>query len=399
MRQNVPAIEGGKPVRKTYLTFGAPDIGSGEIREVTRTLRTGWISTGPRVARFEDMMGNYVGSRFTKAVHSCTAALHLSLVAAGVGIGDEVITTPLTFSATANTILHVGATPVFADVDKVTGNIDPKEIEKHISKKTKAIIPVHLYGRPCRMDAIMALAKQYKLAVIEDAAHAFGASFHGKKIGTIGDATCFSFYVTKNLVTGEGGMVTTNRNEWAKTIEMYALHGMSRGAWKRYSDAGYSHYLIEVPGYKYNMMDLQAALGIVQLKKFPAMQKRRAVIWKQYLTAFKDLPLTLPVDPESNVIHAQHLFTILADLSKLRVGRDHMLQALHKENIGIGVHFVSLHVHPYYKKRFGFKKHDFPHALYLSDRTISLPLSSRLTDKDVKDVIAAVRKVFLYYTR
>ncbi|KKU86002.1 MAG: Glutamine-scyllo-inositol transaminase [Candidatus Gottesmanbacteria bacterium GW2011_GWA2_47_9] len=393
------AIDGGRPIRQKYLTFGAPDIGREEIREVTDTLKSGWISTGPKVARFEGLVGQYLKCRFVKAVHSCTAALHLSLIAAGIGKGDEVITTPLTFSATANVILHVGAIPIFADVDPVTGNIDPKEIEKHITKHTKAIIPVHLYGRPCRMDTIMAIAKRHKLIVIEDAAHAFGASFQGKNVGTIGDATCFSFYVTKNLVTGEGGMVTTSRAPWVSKIEMYALHGMSRGAWKRYSDAGYSHYLIEVPGYKYNMMDLQAALGVVQLKKFPVMQKRRAVIWQRYLEAFKDLPLMLPAPAESDTVHAQHLFTVLANLSKLRVDRNQILQALHKENIGVGVHFISLHVHPYYRKRFGFKKRDFPNALYHSDRTISLPLSSRLTNQDVDDVIAAVRKVFLHYTR
>ena len=393
------AIDGGRPIRQKYLTFGAPDIGREEIREVTDTLKSGWISTGPKVARFEGLVGQYLKCRFVKAVHSCTAALHLSLIAAGIGKGDEVITTPLTFSATANVILHVGAIPIFADVDPVTGNIDPKEIEKHITKHTKAIIPVHLYGRPCRMDTIMAIAKRHKLVVIEDAAHAFGASFQGKNVGTIGDATCFSFYVTKNLVTGEGGMVTTSRAPWVSKIEMYALHGMSRGAWKRYSDAGYSHYLIEVPGYKYNMMDLQAALGVVQLKKFPVMQKRRAVIWQRYLEAFKDLPLMLPAPAESDTVHAQHLFTVLANLSKLRVDRNQILQALHKENIGVGVHFISLHVHPYYRKRFGFKKRDFPNALYHSDRTISLPLSSRLTNQDVDDVIAAVRKVFLHYTR
>jgi len=393
------AIDGGRPIRQKYLTFGAPDIGREEIREVTDTLKSGWISTGPKVARFEGLVGQYLKCRFVKAVHSCTAALHLSLIAAGIGKGDEVITTPLTFSATANVILHVGAIPIFADVDPVTGNIDPKEIEKYITKHTKAIIPVHLYGRPCRMDTIMAIAKRHKLIVIEDAAHAFGASFQGKNVGTIGDATCFSFYVTKNLVTGEGGMVTTSRAPWVSKIEMYALHGMSRGAWKRYSDAGYSHYLIEVPGYKYNMMDLQAALGVVQLKKFPVMQKRRAVIWQRYLEAFKDLPLMLPAPAESDTVHAQHLFTVLANLSKLRVDRNQILQALHKENIGVGVHFISLHVHPYYRKRFGFKKRDFPNALYHSDRTISLPLSSRLTNQDVDDVIAAVRKVFLHYTR
>lgn len=392
-----PAIEGGKPARDQYLIFGAPLVGEGEIEEVVDSLRSGWLSTGPKVARFENDVKKYLQCRYALALNSCTAAMHLSLIAAGVGRGDEVITTPLTFSATANVILHVGAKPVFVDVEKATGNIDAKNIERYITKNTKAIMPVHLYGRPCEMDTIMRIAKKYKLFVIEDAAHAFGASYKGKKIGTIGDFTCFSFYVTKNLITGEGGMVTTDRKKWADLIAMYALHGMSKGAWRRYSDAGYSHYLIQVPGYKYNMMDLAAAIGIHQLRKFNAMQAKRAQIWETYNKGLQGLPIDLPAPTENGNIHAFHLYTIQLHLEKLKVNRDFILQALHKENIGTGVHFISLHIHPFYKKLFNFKKDDFPNAAYISDRTISLPLSAKLSEKDINDVILALRKILLCY--
>lgn len=394
-----PVIAGGQPVRKKYLIFGSPLIGQEEINEVIASLKTGWLSTGPKVTRFEEDVKKYLGCPFVRAVNSCTAAMHLSLIVAGIGRGDEVITSPLTFSATANVILHVGATPVFVDVNRNTGNIDVNLIEAKITKKTKAILPVHLYGRPCRMDRIMSLAKKHKLIVIEDAAHAFGAEYHGKKIGTIGDSTCFSFYVTKNLITGEGGMVTIKKRKWADLMEMYALHGMSRGAWKRYSDKGYSHYLIRVPGYKYNMMDLQAAIGIHQLKKFKAMQKRRQEIWDKYNQAFSDLPLELPAPFEKNTVHGLHLYTTLVNLEKLKTNRDFFLQALHRENIGSGVHFISLHLHPYYQKRFGFKRNDFPNAAYISERTISLPLSAKMTDKDVADVVQAVRKILKFYQK
>lgn len=385
-----------KSARKNYLVFGEPLVGKEEIREVLETLESGWISTGPKVALFEQNVKKYIKTKYAKAVNSCTAAMHLSLIASGVSRGDEVITSPLTFSATANVILHVGAKPVFVDVEKQTGNIDTTLIEKKITSRTKAIIPVHLYGRPCDMDKIMKLARKYKLLVIEDAAHAFGAAYKGKKIGTIGDLTCFSFYVTKNLITGEGGMVTTKNKKWAQNIEMYALHGMDKGAWGRYSDKGYSHYLIQVPGYKYNMMDLQAAIGLHQLKKFDKMQKRRKQIWDMYDKGLKDLPLKLPYPIGNDIIHARHLYTILLDLEKLKVNRDYVLQALHKKNIGTGVHFISLHLHPYYKKTFGFKKNDFPNATYISERTISLPFSAKLTDKDVYGVILALRKILSY---
>lgn len=398
-KSSKPAIIGGQPVRKQYLIFGSPLIGQEEINEVVDSLKSGWLSTGPKVALFEEAVKKYLGCRFAKAVNSCTAAMHLALIIADIGPKDEVITTPLTFSSTANVILHVGAQPVFVDVEERTGNINVDLIEEKITKKTKAIMPVHLYGRPCRMDKIIKLAKKHNLMVIEDAAHALGSEYHGQKIGTIGDFTCFSFYVTKNLITGEGGMVTLKKKKWADLIEMYALHGMNRGAWKRYSDAGFLHYLIQVPGYKYNMMDLQAAIGIHQLKKFPKMQKRRAIIWRKYNQLLADLPLELPAPFEKDTVHSLHLYTILLKLEKLKVNRDFVLQALHQENIGAGVHFISLHLHPYYRKRFGFKKNDFPNATYISQRTISLPFSAKLTNQDVNDVMRGLRKILKYYEK
>lgn len=399
MKKGKPAIDGGSRLRKNYLVFGSPLVEKEEINEVTDSMKSGWLSTGPKAASFEGLIKNYLKTKHVKAVNSCTAAMHLSLIAAKVGYEDEVITSPLTFSSTANVITHVGAIPVFVDVEKDTALIDVEQIEAKITKKTKAIMPVHLHGRPCKMDKIMKLAKKYNLVVIEDAAHALGASYKNKKIGTIGDFTCFSFYVTKNLTTGEGGMVSIKNKQFVEQIEMYALHGMSRGAWKRYSDEGFSHYLIEVPGYKYNMMDLQAAIGIHQFKKFHQMQKRRKEIWKMYNIAFKDLPLTLPAPISKEISHAYHLYTIIIKPETLKINRDFFLKALHEENIGVGVHYISLHLHPYYKNRFNYKKSDFPNAAFISDRIISLPLSPKLTNQDVKDVIEAVKKILLYYKK
>jgi dTDP-4-amino-4,6-dideoxygalactose transaminase len=399
MKNNsLPAYEGGKPVRNNFLIFGSPKIGNREIAEVVDSLKSGWLSTGPKVARFESGVKDYIGSSYSLALNSCTAGLHLALLAYGVGKGDEVITSPLTFAATANVIEHVGAKPVFADVELDTMNIDPKEIEKKISKKTKAIIPVHLAGRPCNLDAIIKIASRNKLKIIDDAAHAFGASYHGKKIGNISDATAFSFYVTKNLVTGEGGMLTTNNKRIAETVELYALHGMSHGAWKRYSDEGFKHYLIQLPGYKYNMMDIQAAIGIHQLERFDKDQKKREGIWKFYDKKLNSLPLQIPGEVEPNTTHSRHLYTILVALEKLKVNRDFILNALKAENIGSGVHFIALHLHPYYKKKYGYRKGSFPIAEYISARTISLPLSAKLTKEDVQDVVNAVSKVMNYYS-
>ncbi len=386
-------------MRKDFLVFGKPMIEEDEILEVVDCLRSGWISTGPRVGKFQEMFKHYIGSKHALALNSCTAGLHLSMLAAGLGPGDEVITTPMTFAASANSIIHTGAKPVFVDIELPSANIDASQIEKKINKKTKAIMPVHLYGRPCNMDKIMNIARKYNLKVIEDAAHATEAVYKGKKIGTIGDISVFSFYVTKNLVTGEGGMITTDCREYAEKIEMYGLHGMSRGAWKRYSDEGFKHYKIVFPGFKYNMMDLQAAIGIHQLGKIEDFLIKREKIWNTYNSAFKGFPVQPPPEPEINTKHSRHLYTLLLNLEELKVDRDRIQNALHNEKIGTGIHFLSLHLHPYYSETYKYKEDDFPNAKYVSDRTISLPLSAKMTVEDVADVIEAVKKILVHFGR
>jgi dTDP-4-amino-4,6-dideoxygalactose transaminase len=380
-------------MREDFLIFGSPAIEEEEIAEVVATLRSGWIGTGPRVARFEEGFREYIGARHAIAVNSCTAALHLSMLVSGVGPGHEVITTPMTFCATANAIVHAGARPVFVDVEPDTGNIDPEQIEAAINPRTKAILPVHYAGRPCRMDRIEAIARHHNLLLIEDAAHAIEAAYDGRKIGTIGDLTCFSFYVTKNVVTGEGGMVTTGNAEFAAKIKMYALHGMSKDAWKRFSDEGYRHYEVNFPGFKYNMTDLQAALGIHQLGRVGQAAKRRQEIWDLYDAAFADLPVVRPAAVENDVVHARHLYTILVNTEEIGKTRDRVLNDLVRLNIGTGVHYTALHLHPYYRETFGYRQGDFPNAEYIGNRTLSLPLSAKLKDGDIKDVIAAVQQV------
>jgi dTDP-4-amino-4,6-dideoxygalactose transaminase len=386
-------------MRKKFLIFGSPEIEQEEIDEIVDSLKSGWISTGPKVAKFETIFKEYIGSKHALALNSCTAGLHLSMIVAGLKPGDEVITTPMTFGATANSIIHTGAKPVFVDISLPDMNIDPDRIEEKITSQTKAILPVHIAGRPCQMEKIKYIAQKHNLLLIEDAAHALEATYHGQKIGTIGDLTVFSFYVTKNLVTGEGGMITTDNDTYAEKIQIYALHGMSKGAWKRYSDKGFKHYHIIYPGFKYNMMDLQAALGIHQLQRIEKYLMRREQIWQRYDDTFKHLTLETPSPPEENTRHARHLYNILIKLEELKADRDTIQQALYEENIGTGIHFISLHLHPYYQKTFGYKRDDFPNATYVSDRTISLPLSAKLTDEDVNDVIKTVTKVLKKYQK
>lgn len=391
------AVSPRRPIREKFLVFGSPMIEEPEINEVVDSLRSGWLSTGPKVAKFEEMFKEYIGCQYALAVNSCTAGLHLAMLVSGVGPGDEVITAPMTFAATANVITHVGAKPIFVDIGRTTMNIDPNLIERKITRKTKAIIPVHFAGRPCDMNAIMEIANRHNLLVIEDAAHAVEAKYKGKKIGNIGHLTAFSFYVTKNVVTGEGGMVTTNTSEWAEKIERYALHGLSKGAWRRYSDEGFKHYQVVYPGYKYNMMDIQAALGIHQLGRVEKYLKRREEIWQRYNEAFQGLPVITPTPPETETRHARHLYTLLLDIVRLSTDRDTFQQALYYENIGTGIHFIALHLHPYYRDKYGYKRGDFPNAEFVSDRTISLPLSAKLSDEDVQDVIRAVKKIIVAF--
>jgi len=375
-----------------YIVFGSPVIDEESIAAVSRTLKSGWIGTGPRVREFEEQFAAYVGAKYALATGSCTAALHLSMVASQLQPGDEVITTPLTFCATANAIIHTGATPVFADCDARSMNIDPAAIEAAITPRTRAILPVHFAGRPAPLDAIHAIAERHKLLVIEDAAHAIETEYHGRKIGSISQLTCFSFYVTKNMTTGEGGMVTTNDADFAARIKMIGLHGMSADAWSRFSDRGYKHYDVVFPGFKYNLTDMAASLGTAQLPRLGEWIQRREQIWNHYNQAFADLPLTLPADPEPDTLHARHLYTILVN-DEARVSRDEFIVAMHQRRIGTGVHYRALHTHPYYAERWHFNREDFPNAADIGDRTVSLPLGPKLTDHEVDRIIAAVRSI------
>ena len=381
-----------KRSRQEFLVFGSPLIGEEEIAEVVATLRSGWIGTGPRAQQFEVMMAEYTSARHAIAVSSCTAALHLSLMALGIGAGDEVITTPMTFAATANAIVHAGARPVFADVNRNTMLIEPENIEAAITPRTRAILPVHLTGRLCPMDEIGTIARKHGLFVVEDAAHCIEGSYHGRKVGSISDLTCFSFYVTKNMTTGEGGMVTTDNPHWAEKLRVLALHGMDVHAYNRFGSRGYRHYQVMEAGFKCNMTDLQAALGIPQLKRIGAAWERRNAIWNEYQRAFSGLPVHCPAGDEPGTRHARHLYTILAHKEECGKSRDELLEYFTRQKIGTGVHYTPVHLHPYYRKTFGYKVGDYPNAEWIGKATMSLPLSAKLQEEDVEDVIAILRQ-------
>jgi len=396
---SVLAISGGRPVRTQFLPPFRPTISIKEIEEVVDTLKSDWITTGSKTYEFEKRFREYNGCKHAIGVSSCTASLHLSLVVNGIAVGDEVITSPSTFAATANVIVHQNAKPVFVDIERDTYNIDHTKIEEKITKKTKAIIPVHYAGHPCKMDEILKIAKKYDLSVIEDAAHAVGAVYKNKKIGTISDLTCFSFYATKNLTTAEGGMISTDNDKLAEKIKIMSLHGISKDAWKRYSSQGSWHYEILYPGYKYNMTDIQASIGIHQLEKLEEMQKRRKEIAKRYTESFDDIPEVLAPTSKAYVRHAWHLYPIQINTDLLKTDRNKFIDTLKAENIGTSVHFIPLHLHPYYRNQYGFKRGDFPNAEYVYDHEISLPIYPNLTDRDVEDVIAAVKKVVSHYKK
>lgn len=383
------------PARSEFLVFGSPSIAEAEVEEVVASLRSGWLGTGAKVARFESDFAAYKGLPSTNAaaVNSCTAALHVSLIAAGLGTGDEVITTPMTFCATVNAIVHSGATPVLADIDPVTMNIDPEKVEAKITSRTRAIVLVHFAGRPCNMDALLLVAERHNLCVIEDCAHAVETEYKGKKVGTLGHFGCFSFYITKNMTTGEGGMVIARDEDAIGRVKMLALHGMSQDAWHRFSDSGFKHYQVLECGFKYNMMDLQAAIGIHQLARLEQNWQRRQQIWDRYQQAFADLPIVCPEEPEPMTRHAYHLYTLLVDEQESRLDRDAFLNEITQKNIGVGVHYLSVPEHPYYQETFGWRPDEYPNAQRVGRQTVSLPLSAKLTDKDVDDVIAAVRRV------
>ncbi len=387
------ALKGGTPVRQDFLPLTRPWIGPEEKQEVMDTLNGVWLSRGPKVSQFEEEFQNYTKANHAIAVCSCTAALHVSIVAAGVKEGDEVITSPITFPATTNAILYERATPVLVDVDRNTFNITPELIEERITTRTKAIIPVHMAGQPCDMDRILEIARRRHLVVIEDAAHAIGAKYGEKHVGTLGEAGCFSFYASKNLVTGDGGMIIADGKKFAEFARVISLHGMSTTAWKRYSKEGSANWELVYPGFKYNMTDIEASLGIHQLRKIElitSLRQKWSVLYDQLLA---DLPeITLPHRAPGRR-HACHLYVITLKLDRLSVTRDQFMEMLKAENIGCGIHFVSVHLQPYYQKRFGYRTEDYPNAAWLSDRILSLPLFPQMSETDVQDVSRAVHKL------
>jgi len=397
-----PAIAGGKPVRakSKFIVFGAPMIGNEEIFEVTKTLKSGWIGTGPRVQKFENEFKDFIGAKHAIATNSCTAALHLSLITNDIKEGDEVIVTPMTFAATVNVIEHVKAKPVFADIELDSYNINPDEIRKKITPKTKAIMPVHLFGLPCKMDEINEIAEENDLRIIEDAAHALGSEYKEKKIGAYDNCTCFSFYPTKNITTIEGGMITTGNDDIVDKMRILRLHGLSLDAWQRYSKYGGETYGAIYPGFKYNMPDGSAAVGLHQLKKLGRFLKIRALYAKIYEEELKDLDeLILPPKGNPNFKHSWHLYAVLIKPELLKIDRDGMIRALLRENIGAGIHYQAVHLHPYYQKKYGYKIGDYPNAEFVSERTFSLSLSPKMSEKDVYDVVQAVKKIVTYFRK
>jgi dTDP-4-amino-4,6-dideoxygalactose transaminase len=379
--------------RRDFLIFGQPLIEQAEIDEVVDSLRRGWLGTGPKVARFENDFAAYKGVPSAVAVNSCTAALHLSMVAAGLAPGDEVITSALTFCATVNAIIHAGATPVLADVDPLTMCLDPRDVERRITPRTRALLVVHFGGHPGDMAALGAIVERHGLKLIEDCAHAIETEFRGRKAGTFGDFGCFSFYATKNICTGEGGMILARAEADLRRVKMLALHGMSADAWRRFSDDGYRHYEVEECGFKYNMMDLQAALGIHQLARVEPWWLRRRALDRRYRAALADLPLGFQADAPADSRHAHHLFPILIDAARTGLSRDAALDAMNARRLGAGVHYRSIAEHPYYQRTFGWRPEDYPAAMTIGRQTLSLPLSPRLMDAEVEEVIDAVREI------
>jgi dTDP-4-amino-4,6-dideoxygalactose transaminase len=381
------------------IPFHKPYITDDEINEVVDSLKSGWLTMGPKTVRFEEEFGNYTGAKHSIAVNSCTAALHLALKAINLKAGDEVIIPSMTFTATGEVVCYFDAKPVLVDVERETHNIDLSAIEKAVTSGTRAIIPVHFAGQPCDMEEIMRIAEKYHLNVIEDAAHSLPASYRNMKIGTIGDITCFSFYATKTLATGEGGMVSTGDDEWAERIKILRLHGISKDAWKRYSSEGSWYYEVIEAGYKYNMTDIQAALGLAQLRKLEQMLEMRKKIAQRYSQAFKtfaaiEIP-TIKPDRES----AWHLYVIKLNPGALTIDRNRFITELKEKGVGASVHFVPLHRHPFYRDTFGYNAEDFPISEWLYERTVSLPIYPGMTDRDLDFVIESVSDVCRKFKR
>ena len=384
--------------RDAFLSFSPPALGDDEIAEVVEALRSEWISTGPRTRAFEKELAAFVGSPGVLALNSCTAGLHTALLAAGIGPGDEVVTSTFTFAATANVIEHVGARPVLVDVEPDTLNLDPDRVAAAVTEKTRAIIPVHFAGHPAELDTLRQIARRHDLLLIEDAAHAFSATYRGARIGVAGNPVAFSFYATKNLTTGEGGALTGDE-EFLERARIVSLHGISRGSWSRSGEPSPWRYEVVLPGYKYNMTDIQAALGLVQLRRLAGLQARRRAIVGQYQEAFRETPaLEVPVEREE-VGHAWHLYTLRLRSETLTIGRDRFLKELAARNIGTSVHFIPLHLHPWYRDRYGYAPEDFPVAYDSFERILSLPVHPRMGDRDTQDVIEAVLDLVQQFER
>ena len=392
-------------MRKDFLPFSPPSIDDQEINEVVDTLREGWITTGPKVKRFEEEFASFIGSPAALAVSSGTGALHIALAALKIGPGDAVITTPMSFCSSVHVIEQVGARPILVDVEPDTLNIDPNKIEDVLKSAVrspqsaiKGLLPVHLYGHPCDMKVIMDIAEKYHLKVIEDAAHALPAKYDGRLIGTIGDLTAFSFYSTKNITTAEGGMLT-GKSELIEEARLWSLHGMDRDAWKRYSSEGSWYYEVIRPGFKYNMPDVAAAIGIQQLRKLTRFQTRRKEIVSRYNEAFSQFEeLQIPCK-RADVEHAWHLYVIRLNLERLKINRNQFIEELKARNIGTSVHFIPIHLHPYYRDKYDYKPDDFPIAYREYQRILSLPIYPKMTDQDVQDVIEAVVDVIMAHRK
>jgi perosamine synthetase len=375
------------------IPFYRPDVGEEEIAAVVETLRSGWLTVGPRTQRFEDEFAKTIGCAHAVAVSSCTAALHLALDALDLKPGDEVITSTHTFTATGAVIVHAGARPVLVDCTADTLNLDPREITRKVTPRTRAIVPVHFAGHPAAMDEILQIAKSHQLTVIEDAAHALPASYHGRPVGTIGDVTAFSFYATKNITTGEGGMLTAADDSLAERLRSRRLHGMSRDAWRRYSTDGSWRYDVTYPGFKYNMTDIAAAIGLVQLRRLPALHRRRRHLAALYDEMLVDVPeLELPVT-HADVEHAWHLYVVRLRPRQLRIHRDELIELLKAEGVPTQVHFIPLHLHSYYRDAFGYRPEDFPVASAAAERILSLPFFTLMSDDDVGYVATTLRRI------
>jgi UDP-4-amino-4,6-dideoxy-N-acetyl-beta-L-altrosamine transaminase len=385
------ALHGGTPVRDTLLPYGHQSIDEDDIQAVVEVLRSDWLTTGPKITEFEEAFASYVGAKYAVSFSSGTAALHGAMFAAGLKDGDEAITTPLTFAATANSVLYVGARPIFADVSDDTLNIDPEEAKSKVTPRTRAVVPVDYAGHPADLDEISRIAEQHGLTVIEDACHALGARYHGRTVGNIAHMTVFSFHPVKHLTTGEGGMVTTNSSKFAERLRCFRNHGITSDARRRQEEGQWHYEMVEL-GFNYRLTDIGCALGLSQMPKLSRNLERRRQVAAQYTSAFREMPGIVSPSIRGGVESAWHLYPMRLDLRKFRVGRNEVFRALRAENIGVNVHYIPVHLHPYYRDRFGYKTGEYPVAEDAYARLISLPMFHGMSDQDVGDVIRAVQK-------